>query len=129
MPWKPSLSATSKPAGQHGGTVPLLPTGDALCPLAALQRLRSLTKRPASIQQPVFCFQSGKHLTREEFTKILCHALQTTTVSSHSLRIGGATHMASLGASDAQIRRAGRWRSSASDRYVRHAAGMPTLQH
>ena len=103
---------------------------ETLCaPLAALQRLRSLTKTPASSQQPVFCFQSGKHLTREEFTKILRHALQTTTVSSHWLRIGGATHMASLGASDAQIRRAGRWRSSASDRYVRHAAGMPTLQH
>ena len=123
------LKRTKTSQDGHGGTVLLLPTGDALCPLAALQRLRSLTKTPASSQQPVFCFQSGKHLTREEFTKTLRHALQTTTVSSHSLRIGGATHMVSLGASEAQIRRAGRWCSSASDRYVRHAAGMPTLQH
>ena len=121
------LGRTKTSQDGHGGIVQLLATVDMVCPLIALHRLRSLSRMPAGSQQPVFSFQSGKHLTREELTKILRHALQTTAVSSHSLRIGGATHMASLGASEAQIRRAGRWRRSASDRYVRHAAGMPSL--
>ena len=50
------LKQTKTSQDGHGGTVLLLPTGDALCPLAALQRLRSLTKTPVGSQQPVFCF-------------------------------------------------------------------------
>ena len=115
----------------HGGTVQLLATGDNMCPLAALHRLTSFSRILASSQQPVFSFQSGRHLTREEMAKILRHALQTTAVSSHLLRIGGVTNIASHGVTwrEAQIRRAGRWRSSASDRYFRRTTGMPSLYH
>ncbi len=45
-------------------------------------------------------------------------------LSPHSLRIGAATHAALTGMSDAMIRTAGRWSSSAYTRYVR----LPNLQ-
>ena len=102
------LRRTKTSQDGHGGIDQLLATGDAMCPLAALHRFRSFSRILASSQQPVFSFQSGRYLTREEMTKILCHALQITAVSSNSLRIGGATHMALLGASEVQIGRAGR---------------------
>jgi hypothetical protein len=37
----------------------------------------------------------------------------------HSLRIGAATHFASLGYSEAYIKKLGRWNSNAIERYIR----------
>jgi len=121
------LKRTKTAQDGHGGTVELRPTSNFLCPVQAFCAHSDNVGDRAKGDNPVFTFQSGKHLTRDELTRMLRHALQTTTVSSHSLRIGGATNMANCGASEAQVRRAGRWRSSACDRYVRQNAGMPTL--
>ena len=44
-----------------------------------------------------------------------------TQFALHSGRIGGATQLASLGISELQIRRAGRWKSRAFTAYVREA--------
>ena len=47
--------------------------------------------------------------------------LDPSVVSSHSLRHGGASHMASLGADIADIRARGSWASSAIFRYLHHS--------
>ena len=47
--------------------------------------------------------------------------LDSALVSSHSLRHGGASHMASLGADIADIRARGSWASSAIFRYLHHS--------
>lgn len=121
------LKRTKTAQDGHGGVVELQQSTGNICPVMALQEHARLSFRQHKSLLPVFTYQSGKHLTRDEMTRILRQALQTQSVSSHSLRIGGATHMAKCGASDALIKRAGRWRSSASDRYIRQAAGMPLL--
>ncbi|XP_065181704.1 uncharacterized protein LOC135812267 isoform X2 [Sycon ciliatum] len=109
-----------------GGQVQLRETRDDFCPVRALTAYLDLAgQREAT--EPVFVFASGRFLTREELTKILRLALRTNEVSSHSMRIGGASLMAQRGASEWQVKRAGRWRSSACERYVRQAAGMPSL--
>ena len=66
----------------------------------------------------------GKVVSRSEATRAL--RLLVTSVGRnpeefalHSGRIRGATHLASQGASEIQIQRAGRWKSSAFMVYVR----------
>ena len=45
--------------------------------------------------------------------------LNSNLYKGHSFRIGAATHAASLGWSESQIRRLGRWNSNAMERYIR----------
>ena len=71
-----ATQATIRPRRTHTcqdghGEIVQLATGDAMCPLAALHRLRSFSRISASSQQPVSSFQSGRHLTREEMKKVL----------------------------------------------------------
>lgn len=78
-------------------------------------------------QAPLMQWQGslgGKVVSRSEATRAL--RLLVTSVGRnpeefalHSGRIGGATHLASQGASEIQIQRAGRWKSSAFMVYVR----------
>ena len=72
---------------------------------------------------PLFA-SSGRAIARHQFTKQLQTALAFVGLScnrytSHSFRIGAASFMASQGASDAQIKRAGRWSSYAFLAYIR----------
>lgn len=103
----------------HRGVVELQATHNELCPVLAFRDHANRSCRQDHRDDSVFTFQSGKFLTRDDLTKMLRHALQTTSVSSRSLRIGSVPHMANSGATKAQIRRAGQWRSSAGDRYMR----------
>ena len=113
-----------------GGMVVLRPASDEMCPVRAMLEFSEQCKLKGMVvpSSPVFRFQSGKFLTRSELTTILRVALQSTTVSSHSMRIGGATHMAAGGAAGWAIKQAGRWRSGAFNRYVRQPAGMPARE-
>ena len=124
------LRRTKTHQSGDGGQVLLHRAADDLCPVEALNHFASLCRQTATLQPstPVFKFASGKFLTRKLLTDILRFSLQSTSLSSHSLRIGGATHMAARGAGEWAIKRAGRWRSSAFNRYVRCPAGMPA-QH
>ena len=118
------LKVTKTRQSGDGGTVTVSSTGDETCPVLAMSEFRRTTAQACSAQ-PVFAFAEGNYLTPPCLNKILRQALNCNQVSSHFMRIGGATLLASRGASEAVIRRAGRWRSTASERYVRQVAGMP----
>ena len=91
------------------------------CPVMALRvyiALRGISPGP------LFITTSGEEVLRQVFTQELKSALDFTGIqsnrfTSHSFRIGGATHMALNGASDTQIRQAGRWASNAFLSYIR----------
>lgn len=77
---------------------------------------------------PLF-MQEGRPISRHEFSVALNNALSFAGVSSkviksHSFRAGAASYWASKGASDAQIRLWGRWKSDAFKSYVR---SLPNL--
>lgn len=72
---------------------------------------------------PLFVL-NGRPLGRQEFVKTLKRLLAIAGISadnfnSHSFRIGAATTCAENGASDAQIRKLGRWQSDAFKKYIR----------
>lgn len=91
------------------------------CPLSALQRYLAI--RGAHPGQ-LFINLDKSPVTIEQFANILkitvsmC-SLPTHLYTTHSFRIGKATDMASNGHPDQTIRQAGRWRSTAYNRYLR----------
>lgn len=92
-----------------------------ICPLYAFKNyiaLRPSHASPTALfvksdSTPVSSSDASKYLTD------LCKACKLSNISSHSLRIGGATWAASEGWSDASIRAHGRWQSNAFVKYVR----------
>jgi hypothetical protein len=102
-------------------TVCLKTRNDNLCPVKVLKQF--LAKR-GFIPGPLFAYPNGEGIQRAVFTRQLktCIAFYpefSNNIKSHSFRIGGATYIAQQGASDEQIRRAGRWRSNAFRAYIR----------
>ena len=72
------------------------------------------------------CHMDSSPLTSYQFSKILQKAvaflgIDTKTFKSHSLRIGHATHLANIGASDSEIMQKGRWKSNAYRSYIRQS--------
>ena len=121
-----NLKVTKTSQNGDGGVVTLHPSGGSICPVSALNCY--LTYIPLSQRNgssPLFRFADGRNLTRDNVTQLLRSSLRRTTVSSHSLRIGGATLMAATGATGYEIQVAGRWQSQCYVRYVRQNAGLP----
>lgn len=95
--------------------------GSLHCPvktMAAYLKLRG--SRPG----PLFLSCSGTAIFRKSFISELKLALRRAGIydpryTSHSFRIGGASFLASQGASEIQIRQAGRWASNAFMAYIR----------
>ncbi|XP_065180494.1 uncharacterized protein LOC135811226 isoform X2 [Sycon ciliatum] len=76
-----------------GGEVALNRYADpALCPVRALQAYVRSSKW-SNDKQPLFKFQDGRHLKPNDINAVL-HKVLGPSISSHSLRVGGATHMA-----------------------------------
>ena len=103
-------------------SIRLLPRSDYLCPVKALLSFMIVRGNKFG---PLFAYPNGEGIQRSFFTKHLhvcihsIYPLHSHKYKSHSFRIGGATYLAQQGASDDQIRRAGRWRSNAFQAYVR----------
>ena len=101
---------------RQGCTVHIGATGMSICPVAAvLAYIAVRGKEPG----PLFVWESGKFLTRAAFVDSLRDALSTAGLASsdhagHSFRLGAATTAAQNGIQDA-----GRWESSAYQRYIR----------
>lgn len=100
-------------------TIPKL--NSDLCPVASMVLYLSKARHDG----PLFKFQSGSYLTRDDvqaiFTKYLGGNINLNT---HSLRIGGATLLSKAGVPEHIIQKIGRWRSDCFKKYVRMS-----LQH
>ncbi len=96
-------------------------TTDECCPVTlVLKYLRFRGSKPG----PVFLTPKGSPLRSSTVSKALatcleCLGLDHRKYGTHSLRIGGATQAAKCGASDAELRLLGRWRSNAFLTYIR----------
>lgn len=93
----------------------------ALCPVLAV---RNYITQVRGIQPGALFLRDGRPVSRDFFATAFRKTLQRVGLdpsryTPHSLRIGGTTHMARLGASDEQVRAAGRWASNAWRKYVR----------
>ena len=98
-----------------------------ICPVRCMTKY--LAKRESK-RKPLFVFPDGESITQSYFCKKLKECLESSGLSSkrfeaHSLRIGGATQVASLGFTDAQIQAMGRWKSGAFKKYIR----IPTISN
>ena len=91
-------------------------TGDTLCPVSALSHFIHYRQ---SIVGPLFMYKDGSFLTRSRLASLLQKCFPLHHVNTHSLRIGGASTMASAGIPDSQIMILGRWSSNAYQRYLR----------
>ncbi|XP_070191999.1 uncharacterized protein [Littorina saxatilis] len=90
----------------------------------AVEAMRAYMSIRGNATGPLFRAMSGAPITAREFNEQLQLVFQfcglpKQNFKSHSFRIGGASHMARNGASDAQIRQAGRWSSNAFLSYIR----------
>ncbi len=97
-----------------------------MCPV---QAMRSYLINRGTNSGYLFVQADGSPISRSHFTKRLNECLKfcgvdTQNITSHSFRIGGATHAARCGHSDDAVKKMGRWKSNALSRYIR----LPSLQ-
>lgn len=97
------------------------PTDPALCPVRAMEEFLAVRGAAAGA---LFSFPDGNGISRATFNQVLRAAaahggIDVSRVTSHSFRIGGATAAADAGFSDDEIRRMGRWKSNAVQKYIR----------
>lgn len=93
----------------------------SVCPVTLTANFLSI--RHAK-QGPLFCWPDNSPVQRAHFVGELNRALafcglDSSHYKSHSFRIGAASWAAAQGFSDAQIRRFGRWKSNAFQKYIR----------
>lgn len=91
------------------------------CPVKALHAYLQLRPKKAG---PLFIFQDGKPISSSYFNTIIKSTITLILgsdcgYSSHSFRIGAATHCCQNGYSKETISTMGRWRSSAVNKYIR----------
>ncbi len=100
-------------------------TQDKWCPVQLLSNYLTIRN---SLQQtvgiPLFVTANGRPVQGGEARKALNRCLQslgldTSRYSAHGFRKGGATEAAARGASDAQLRTLGRWKTDGFLRYIR----------
>ena len=95
--------------------------GSPACPLRSMSNFMIFRGNKPG---PLFTTTNNKAVGRRDFAKELRSVIQFLGMdikryTPHSFRIGGASSLAAAGASDAQIRQAGRWASSAFLNYIR----------
>ena len=102
-----------------GHTIRVARTRNYFCPFDVLMAfLLVRPRRPG----PLFMLSDGSFLTRIDIHSLLRQTfplVDPVTIGTHSLRIGGASMLCSLGVPDATIQILGRWSSDAFRRYLR----------
>ena len=99
-----------------GCTIRVGSTNNQLCPVSALHHY--ITTQIIHTG-PLFKYHNGSYLTRNRLATLLHTCFPNQPYNTHSLRIGGASTMASAGIPDSQIMIMGRWSSNAYQRYIR----------
>ena len=104
--------------------IDIYPSGSSICPIRAFENWQKTNPNPAK-ELPAFRFKDGSNMTISAFNKILSEIFSPHTekykgkVTSHSLRIGLASLIGTLGFSDEQVMASGRWSSRAFQTYLR----------
>lgn len=121
--------ANSKTDTFHqGATLQFSANYGRLCPVSWLEEI--LASAPSqSPDSPLFQRDDGSPLSYtdlQRFIKALCSraGIDTGSVSTHSLRIGGATSLIKLGFSPECVQNLGRWLSDAYKGYVRYDSDL-----
>ena len=110
-----------------GIMVEVFKTKNELCPVAAYEKWRNISKVAKTSTKPAFRLENGLLYTGKQFNSDLQKLLgkhidyKQTKILSHSFRAGLATAMAKLGYSDEEICKIGRWNSTAFVAYVKTA--------
>ena len=99
--------------------------GSVLCPVTCVRNYLAIRGPACMLCLAFFVCKSGKAVGFGTVSKMVRDLGQRLSpplvVGGHSFRIGGATQAAAMGRSDSEIRRLGRWQSSAFLRYLRGA--------
>ena len=110
---------------RQGCVIKLFKTGSPLCPYSALLQFLQVrhTFRNSSLE-PFFLLPDFLPLTRGTFAKMLnelCRstAISTSSLNTHSFRIGAATTAAANKTPEHLIQTLGRWSSDCYRRYIR----------
>ena len=104
---------------RRGCIVRVARTNNYFCPFDAIVSFLRVHPRCPG---PLFTLGDGSFLTRADIQSILRLSfplVDPAVIGSHSLRIGGASMLCSLGVPDATIQVMGRWSSNAFRRYLR----------
>ena len=111
------ISSKTDPFG-CGVDIRLAPNGSSLCPVEALKQFMAIHPTKSG---PLFTFQSGRYLTKNDISKIRRDLYPTciTSISSHSFRISAATTAAYMGHPHWLIQKLGRWTSDCFREYIR----------
>lgn len=94
-----------------------------LCRKALKKFMKMRSSFKTSSRSAFLCHANGEPLTKFQLSSLLMKATKEigmeSKISSHSLRIGGASHAASSGMKVEELKRLGRWKSSAYKLYLR----------
>jgi hypothetical protein len=110
-----------------GVMVEIFKTKTEICPIAAFEKWKRLSKSAMTCTKPAFRLEDGSlyngKLFNNDLEKLLGKHIdyKKTKILSHSFRAGLATAMAKLGYSDDEICKIGRWNSQAFVNYVKTA--------
>ena len=109
----------------QGLMVEVFETKSELCPIAAYEKWRAISKNAFSKTKPAFRSENGALYTGKDFNADLRSLLgkhinyNKRKILAHSFRAGLATVMAKNGYSDSEMMRIGRWNSNAFLCYVK----------
>ena len=114
---------------RQGKNIAISPANDAACPVAALQLL--FQKYPRSDTEPLFSRTLGpfnKQWIAEKLTSTLLKAgHDPTTYSGHSFRRGAANSAIAAGIPIDDVKKMGRWKSNAVEKYLTQASADTLL--
>lgn len=118
------LARSKTDSYDEGITITTYATNNGVCPLAWLNLAMS-TAPNQHPEAPVFQRSNGDAMTYQDLQRylaLLCKraGLCTQSFKTHSLRIGGATSLMSLGFTREEIMELGRWKSDSYRLYIHH---------
>ena len=91
-------------------------TCNPVCPVSALHHFIHQSRFQGG---PLYTLSDGSYLTRACLAALFVQCFGNSRINTHSLRIGGASTMASAGLPNSSIMTLGRWTSNAYQQYIR----------
>ena len=123
------LPASKTDPFRKGVTIPLSPSHDSTCPVAALRLL--FQRYPKPLSEPLFSRSYGpfnRDWVLQRVSQVLLLAgFNPRGFSGHSFRRGAANSAQKAGISRADIMRMGRWKSDAVERYFSESSNNSLL--